>query len=115
MNLTLSLTPAEEEKLRAKARALGTTIEQMVREAIEPILASVPEAILAAPPPRKSLLGIWSQYGPGPSEEEIDQNRAETELALGMPNAGPHPSQGGGGGSLGAAGISTRASKTAAL
>ena len=76
MNLTLPLTPAEEARLLAKAREAGTTPEQVVRQAIEPILASIPDV-----PPvktaKKSLLGIWSQYGPGPSEEEIDQNRAE--------------------------------------
>jgi hypothetical protein len=47
-------------------------------------------------------------------QRDIDQNRAETELALGMPSGSVHPSQSGSGSSLGAAGISTRASKTAA-
>jgi hypothetical protein len=77
MNLTLPLTPAEEAKLRAKARAEGTTPEQVVRQAIEPIIASVLEDVPPANVSKKSLLGIWSQYGPGPSEEEIDQNRGE--------------------------------------
>jgi hypothetical protein len=77
MNPTLPLTPAEEAKLLAKARAEGATPEQIVRQAIEPILASVLEEVPPAKTPRKSLLGIWAPYGPGPSEEEIDQNRAE--------------------------------------
>jgi hypothetical protein len=77
MNLTIPLTPAEEAKLIAKARAAGTTPEQVVRQAIEPIVASDPEPVPPAKAPKKSLLGIWEQYGPGPSEEEIDQNRAE--------------------------------------
>jgi hypothetical protein len=77
MNLTLPLTPAEEAKLLAKARAAGTTPEQVVRQAIEPILASIPEQVPPVKTAKKSLLGIWSQYGPGPSEEEIDQNRGE--------------------------------------
>ena len=77
MDLTLSLTPAEEAKLLAKARAEGTTPEQVVRQAIEPILASVLQEVQPALTPRKSLLGIWAQYGPGPSEEEIDRNRSE--------------------------------------
>jgi hypothetical protein len=77
MNLTVSLTPAEEAKLLAKARSEGTTPEQVVRRAIEPILASVPEELSSVKAPKKSLLGIWAQYGPGPSAEEIDQSRAE--------------------------------------
>lgn len=77
MNLTLSLTAAEEAKLLAKARAEGTTPEQVVRQAIEPILAAVPQEVPPVHTPRKSLLGIWAQYGPGPSEEEIDRNRTE--------------------------------------
>jgi hypothetical protein len=46
--MMVPLTPAEEDKLLTKAREI-----------------------------KKSLLGIWAEYGPGPSEEEIDQNRAE--------------------------------------
>jgi len=73
MNLTVPLTPAEEAKLLAKARAEGTTPEQVVRRAIEPILASVPEEVSPIKTPKESLLGIWAQYGPGPSAEEIDE------------------------------------------
>jgi hypothetical protein len=37
MSLAIPLTPAEEANLLAKARAQGTTPEQVVRQAIEPI------------------------------------------------------------------------------
>ena len=77
MNLSLLLTPAEEAKLLARAWAEGTTPEQVVRQAIEPILASVPQGAPPAQIPKESLLGIWAQYGPGPSEEEINRNRTE--------------------------------------
>jgi hypothetical protein len=77
MTLTIPLTPAEGAKLLAKARAAGTTPGEVIRQAIEPILASVPEQVPPVKAPKKSLLGIWSQFGPGPSEEEIDQDRAE--------------------------------------
>ena len=77
MSLTIQLTPTEEAKLLAKARAAGTTPEDIVRQAIEPILASDPDWASPAKGPKNSLLGIWAKYGPGPSEEEIDQNRAE--------------------------------------
>jgi hypothetical protein len=39
-------------------------------------LASIPEQS-PAKTPKKSLLGIWAKYGPGPSETEIDQNRED--------------------------------------
>jgi hypothetical protein len=83
MNLILALTPAEEAKLLAKARADGTTPEQIVRQAIEPILLSVPEDVSPGESREKSLLGLWAQYGSGPSEEEIDQNRAEMFSSFG--------------------------------
>jgi hypothetical protein len=77
MNLTLPLTPAEEAKLLEKARALGTTPEHVVRQAIEPLLASSPEQPSLSKTPKRSLLGLWSQYGPGPSEQDIEHNRAD--------------------------------------
>jgi hypothetical protein len=71
------LTPAEAAKLLAKARASATTPEQVVRQAIEPIIAVAAEQDSSVKTPKRSLLGVWAQYGPGPSEDEIDQNRAE--------------------------------------
>jgi len=41
MDLTLRLTVEEEAKLMAKARSEGTTPEHLVRQAIDPLLASV--------------------------------------------------------------------------
>ncbi len=83
MNLTLLLTPAEEAKLLAKARANATTPEQVVRQAIEPIIAAAAEQGSPVTTPKKSLLGIWAQFGSGPSDEEIDQNRTEMLSAFG--------------------------------
>jgi hypothetical protein len=77
MNLTIPLPPAEEAKLLAKARAAGSTPELIVRQAIEPILASIPEQVPPVKTEKKSLLGIWAHYGPGPSGDELDQSRAE--------------------------------------
>ena len=76
MTFVLPLTESEEAKLLAKAQADGKSVEQVVREAIAPIL-STRDAGSAGNKPPKSLLGIWAQYGPGPSAEEIDESRAE--------------------------------------
>lgn len=83
MSLTIVLTAAEEAKLLAKALAAGITPEQVVRQAIERMLG--PEISAESPDrtPKHSLLGVWAQYGPGPSEEEIDQNRADMFSCLG--------------------------------
>ena len=75
MDITLSLSPEEEQKLYAKARATGTTPEQLLKQAIEPILAEPAEETL--PKPKKSMFGVLSKYGPAPSAEEIDENRRE--------------------------------------
>ena len=77
MNLTLPLTAAEEAKLRAKAKSQGTTPEEVVRQAIQPIIASVPDDLAAKRSPMKSLLGILAKHGPAPSAEDIEENRKE--------------------------------------
>lgn len=77
MILVLPLTDEEAAKLQAKAHAEGTTPEQLVRQAITPILDSPKVESTVPIKPLKSLLGIWAQYGPGPSAEEIDECRAE--------------------------------------
>jgi hypothetical protein len=77
MKIILPLTDSEGARLLAKARAEGTTPERVVRQAIEPILASLPGTDSFPKEPKTSLLGIWEQYGSGPSEREIDENRAE--------------------------------------
>jgi hypothetical protein len=48
----------------------------LVREAIDKILADAPEGMPRKEPTR-SLRGLLAKYGPAPSAEEIDENRAE--------------------------------------
>ena len=62
MNLTLSLSAAEEAKLLAQARAQGVTPEDLVRLAIEPIIASVDNLSLTKKP-TKSALGALARWG----------------------------------------------------
>ena len=88
MNLTITFSPAEEARLRETAQALGTTPENVVRLAITPILDSDTARIVgadnlpgqersAASGTPRSLLGIWARYGLGPSDEDINQSRAD--------------------------------------
>ena len=63
MTRTLPLQPQEEASLIAAA----------LRQALEKIVADVPDV----KGPTRSLRGLLSKYGPAPSAEDIDENRAE--------------------------------------
>jgi hypothetical protein len=76
VTITLPLKPQEEAKLVALARARGLTTDALLREAVDRMLAGTPGSNSGKEPTR-SLLGLLSKYGPAPSAEEIDQNRAE--------------------------------------
>jgi predicted DNA-binding protein len=76
MSITLPLEPQKEARLIALAQEKGVSADDLVREAIDRILAEVPETNIKKEPTR-SLRGLLAKYGPAPSAEEIDQNRAE--------------------------------------
>ena len=76
MTLTLPLAPQDEAKLVAAARARGLSPDALVPEALERIFAEAAQETHDKEPNR-SLRGLLAKYGPAPSAEEIDQNRAE--------------------------------------
>jgi hypothetical protein len=76
MTITLPLEPQKEAKLLALAQQKGVTADELVRQAIDKIIAEEPEATTPREP-TLSLRGLLAKYGPAPSAEEIDQNRAE--------------------------------------
>ena len=75
MTLTLPLEPQEEAKLIAAARARGVSLDVLVREALGRIFSEAVE--VPRKEPTLSMRGLLAKYGPSPSAEEIDQNRAE--------------------------------------
>jgi len=77
MTITLSLQPQEEARLVAAAHARGLSTADLVREAIEGILDKSSGETSSEKVPTRSLHGLLAKYGPAPSAEEIDQNRAE--------------------------------------
>jgi len=77
MTITLPLQPQEEARLMAVAQARGLSADALVREALEGILTGRPGETNSGKEPTRSLRGILAKYGPAPSAEEIDQNRAE--------------------------------------
>ncbi len=58
MNLTIDLPDELVAALKAEAMAQGVSLGE-------------------EPKPKKSGYGLLAKYGPGPSEEEIDENRRE--------------------------------------
>jgi acetyl-CoA carboxylase alpha subunit len=70
------LEPQGEAKLVAVAQSKGITADELVSQAIDKIIAEAPETA-ARKQPTVSLRGLLAKYGPAPSAEEIDQNRAE--------------------------------------
>jgi hypothetical protein len=77
MTITLPLQPQEEAKLIAIAQAKGLSADALVHSALEKILAETPDDVNLRKEPTRSSRGILAKYGPAPSAEEIDQNRAE--------------------------------------
>jgi len=75
MTIILPLQPQEEARLIAAAQAKGLSTDALVREALDKILAEAPQS--SPKEPTHSLRGLLAKYGPAPSAEEIDQNRAE--------------------------------------
>jgi predicted DNA-binding protein len=76
MSINLPLEPHEEALLAALARSKGLSSDDLVREAIEKMLADAPADVFRKEPTR-SLRGLLSKYGPAASTEEIDENRAD--------------------------------------
>jgi hypothetical protein len=72
----MPLEPHKQARLDALAQEKGVTADELVREAVEKIIADAPEAI-AGKETTLSLRGLLAKYGTAPSAEEIDQNRAE--------------------------------------
>jgi hypothetical protein len=74
MTISLPLEPKQEAKLVALARQRGVSADELVREAIDKMLDAAPDHAIK---PKKSAFGLLEQYGPGPTAEEIDENRRE--------------------------------------
>ncbi len=74
MNLTIELPDELGAALQAQAQAQGVSAVGLVQRVLQQALA---QAQGQPPKPKKSAYGILADYGPGPSEGEIDENRRE--------------------------------------
>jgi len=76
MTLTIQLPDELEAALKAQANAHGLSPSGYVQDILERELALSRENQPSGPP-FKTSFGILARYGPAPSAEEIDANRAE--------------------------------------
>lgn len=74
MSVTVEFaSPEEEAAVQARAEAEGLSVAEWLRK-----LARENSGQSEAPrKPLKTGRGMWAKYGPAPSAEEIDANRAE--------------------------------------
>ena len=74
MNLTINLPDDLGAALKAKALAQGVSLAGFTLQVLEEAVKPDGERKLK---PKKSGYGLLAKYGPGPSEQEIDENRRE--------------------------------------
>jgi plasmid stability protein len=76
MTLTIQLPGNLEAALKAQANAHGLSPADYVQDVLERELAA-PIKEQSSTRPYKTGRGLFAKYGPAPSAEEIDANRAE--------------------------------------
>jgi plasmid stability protein len=74
--MTIEVPEKLEAALKAQANAHGVSADGYVREVLERDLAASLEA-QSSGAPFKTGYGMFAHYGPAPSAEEIDANRAD--------------------------------------
>jgi plasmid stability protein len=74
MNLTIELPDDLEAALKAKAMAQGVSLAGFTRHVLEEAVRPTEGRKLK---PKRSGYGLLAKYGPGPSAEEIDENRRD--------------------------------------
>lgn len=74
MILTIELPDDLDALLKNEAQAKGVSAAGNARNILEQALTQQKGQTLK---PKKSAYGLFSQYGPGPSAEEIDENRRD--------------------------------------
>jgi len=74
--MTIEVPKELEAALQSQASAHGLSTAEYVREVLERDLASSRQTEVPAAP-FKTGRGTFAKYGPAPSAEEIDSNRAE--------------------------------------
>ena len=74
MTVTIELPDELGAALQAQAQAQGVSVAGFTRHVLEQAIRPRAGQKLK---PKKSAYGLLAKYGPGPSDEEIDENRRE--------------------------------------
>ena len=74
MTVTIEVRDELGAELTARAQAQGVSLARFTRHLLEQAVQMSSGQGLK---PKKSAYGLLSKYGPGPSGEEIDENRRE--------------------------------------
>jgi plasmid stability protein len=74
MIVTIELPDELGAALKAQAQAQGVSLAGFTRHVLEQAVHTTAGQELK---PKKSAYGLLAKYGPGPSAEEIDENRRE--------------------------------------
>jgi hypothetical protein len=81
MNVTINLSDQNAAELEAQARAAQMPAERylafIVERALKHQQSQGEQMDRQRLKPKKSAYGLLAKYGPGPTEEEIDENRRE--------------------------------------
>jgi hypothetical protein len=83
MNMTIELSEQNAAALEAQARAAHMPPESYLSKIVVRALHDQHPGETPGPfagqllKPKKSAYGLLAKYGPGPTEEEIDENRRE--------------------------------------
>ena len=73
MNLTIEIPDQLAAALKAKAQEKGISPDRFVSRVLENTLLDEPTSA----EPLQTGFGMWANFGPAPSAEEIDENRRE--------------------------------------
>jgi hypothetical protein len=76
MNVTIDLSEQNAAALEAQARAAHMPPERYLGKIVARALHG-DQPVEQPLKPKKSAYGLLAEYGPGPTEEEIDENRRE--------------------------------------
>lgn len=76
MNSTIEIPEEFAPALKAKADAHGVSLDRFASSVLQRTLTAEAERQPAGQP-FETGYGMWAKYGPGPSAEEIDENRRE--------------------------------------
>ena len=82
MNVTFDLSEQSAAALEAQAREAHMSPELYLNKIVEQALRNGQPAG-QQPKPKKSAYSLLAQYGPGPIEKEIDDNRREMFSSFG--------------------------------